>query len=265
MKKIAVFGICGKMGVSITGELLKEEDIRVVCGLDIVNAGKDFGSLYTGKNLGITICGNYDEVLKYSPDVILDFTNAASAFKSTIWAQQAGIDIIVGATGITGDKLKMIEEGQKNSRSKVFIVPNFSIGAVIMMKMSAAIARYFDDCEIIELHHDRKKDAPSGTAMLTAEYIAGNKIFGDSRLSGNEVETVEGSRGAFYNGINIHSVRLPGYLASQEVIFGSLGQTLKIRHDTIDRLCFYPGVILAIKKIDTLSSLTIGLDKLLSF
>jgi len=265
VKKIAVSGICGKMGIAITSELLKESDIEVVCGLDVVNEGSDFGDLFCGKELGIKIFSGLDEIKKANPDLILDFTNADAAFRTVLWAVENGIDIVVGTTGISKDRLDEINKKSSAGRSRVFIVPNFSTGAVIMMKMAAAAARYFDSCEIIELHHDKKKDAPSGTAILTSEYIAEKKHFRDSRLMDGESETVEGSRGAFFNGIQIHSVRLPGYLASQEVIFGSAGQTLKIRHDSTDRLTFYPGVILAIRKIEFLPSFTIGLDKLLDF
>lgn len=265
IKKIAVFGICGKMGVDITRQLLKEKDIKVVCGLDIINAGNDFGTLYAGGPAGIEIFNNFKDIRKLNPDLILDFTNAESAFNSIIWAVRNKIDIIVGTTGITKEKLSAVESELKEGSSKVFIVPNFAIGAVIMMKMSAAVAKYFENCEIIEMHHDRKKDAPSGTSLLTAEYIAQKKKMNDSRLKDGESETVSGSRGAFYEGINIHSLRLPGYLASQEVVFGTTGQTLKIRHDSIDRLSFYPGVVLAIRKIDNLSNFTVGLDKILDF
>jgi len=263
VKKIAVFGICGKMGVSITKELLKEKDFKVVCGLDIVNSGEDFGQLFIGKKLDIVIYSDYNEVKKLNPDVILDFTIADAAYKSILWSIENEIDIIVGTTGISKERINEISLALKNKKSKVFIVPNFSIGAVVMMKISKLIAGYFDNCEIIELHHEKKKDAPSGTALITSEFIAQQKKFDSFRLKEGEAESVEGSRGAFYNGLHIHSVRLPGFLASQEVIFGTIGQRLTIRHDSIDRLSFYPGVLLALKKIDTLPKFTIGLDKVI--
>ena len=132
-----------------------------------------------------------------------------------------------------------------------------------MTKLSQIIAKYFDNCEIIELHHDKKKDAPSGTAIFTAEKIAQEKIFNNSRLEEGEVETLQGSRGSFTDGIHIHSIRLPGLLAHQNIIFGTKGQTLSIKHDSIDRSSFYPGLILAVRKIDNLSNYTYGLDKII--
>jgi len=169
----------------------------------------------------------------------------------------------VGATGFKKDELRLIEEKANSANSRVFIVPNFSIGAVLMMELSANAAKYFESCEIIELHHNKKKDAPSGTALLTAEKINSVKKFTGQRIGSEEKETIEGSRGAFAEGVHIHSLRLKGLLAHQEVIFGTTGQTLTIRHDTLDRLSFYPGVILAVRAIDRLNNFTYGLDKII--
>lgn len=132
-----------------------------------------------------------------------------------------------------------------------------------MIRISGMISKYFDDCEIIEMHHDKKKDAPSGTSLHTAEEISSGSSFDRSRLKDGETETLKGSRGGVTAGIHIHSVRLPGLLAHQQVIFGTKGQTLSIKHDSIDRSSFYPGVILAIRNLDKLSSYTFGLDKLI--
>ncbi len=132
-----------------------------------------------------------------------------------------------------------------------------------MIKISQMIAKYFDGCEIIELHHDKKKDAPSGTSIFTAQQISQTKEFNSVRLKDGETETVGGSRGAFSDGIHIHSIRLPGFLAHQNVIFGTQGQTLSIKHDSIDRSSFYPGLLLAVRKIDKMPNYTYGLDKIL--
>ena len=149
------------------------------------------------------------------------------------------------------------------SDSKIFVVPNFAIGAVIMMKISSMIAGYFDDCEVIEMHHDKKQDAPSGTSLATVENISKNKTFASKRLKDDEKENIKGSRGGFSGGIHIHSVRLPGLVAHQNIIFGAKGQTLSIRHDSTDRSSFYPGVIMAVRSIEKLSNYTFGLDKLI--
>jgi len=252
MKKIAMFGICGKMGTSMAKELLKEKDIEVICGFDKLNVEKDK-----------KIFNRYEDVRNLNPNLIVDFTNAKAALKTITWALDEGIDIIVGTTGFKKDELIKIEQKVNKSGSKVFIVPNFSIGAVLMIKISQMIAKYFDDCEIIELHHDKKKDAPSGTSILTAQQISQTKEFNSARLKDGETETVSGSRGAFSDGIHIHSVRMPGFLAHQNVIFGTCGQTLSIKHDSIDRSSFYPGLLLAIRKIDKMPNYTYGLDKII--
>jgi 4-hydroxy-tetrahydrodipicolinate reductase len=263
MKKIAMFGICGKMGTSMAKELLKEKDIEVICGFDKLNVEKDMGYvLGIGEN-NKKIFNRYKDVRNLNPDLICDFTNAEAALETITWALEEGIDIIVGTTGFNKDELIKIEEIANKSRSKVFIVPNFSIGAVLMIKISQMIAKYFDDCEIIELHHDGKKDAPSGTSILTAQQISQTKEYNSARLKDGETETVVSSRGAFSNGVHIHSVRLPGVLAHQNVIFGAKGQTLSINHDSIDRSCFYPGLLLAIRKINKMKNYTYGLDKIL--
>jgi len=265
MKSIAMFGICGRMGKAISGELVKEGDIKLVAGFDSCNKGCDIGEvLGTGKT-GISVTDSYDDVKKAAPDVIIDFTVAEAAQKTISWAIHNSIDIIVGTTGISRDVLEKYRKDSGKWDSKVFIVPNFAIGAVIMMKVSAMIAGYFESCEIIELHHHRKQDAPSGTSLATAEGISKNKVFSSSRLSAGEKENLEGSRGGFTGNIHIHSVRLPGLVAHQDVIFGTKGQTLSIRHDSTDRSSFYPGVIMAIRNIEKMGNFTYGLDKLIEF
>lgn len=263
MKKIVMFGICGKMGKSISEELIKEKEIELVGGFDIINIGTDIGELLAGKKTGYTIHGSYEDIKKLNPDIIIDFTTADSAKKNINWAIDNNIDIIVGTTGLSKEDLGEIKSRALGSGSKTLIAPNFSIGAAVMIRISGMISKYFDNCEIIEMHHDKKKDAPSGTSLHTAEEISHGSSSGMPRLKDGETETIEGSRGGFAGGTHIHSVRLPGLLAHQQIIFGTKGQTLTIKHDSIDRSSFYPGVILAIRKLDRLSSYTFGLDKLL--
>jgi len=265
MKRVAVFGICGKMGKAISGELVKERDIDLIGGLDREDVNRDIGEVLGVCNTGFKVHGSYNEIKELNPDVIVDFTNADVAVGTINWAIDNNIDIIVGTTGIKKSDLEAIEKKATGSKSnKVLIAPNFSIGAIIMVEVSKMVAKYFDNCEIIEMHHDKKKDAPSGTSMLTSEQVSRAKHFNKNKLKAGESEVLQGSRGAFTNGVHIHSVRLPGLLAHQNVIFGAMGQTLSIRHDSIDRLAFYPGVILAIRSMDSLGNYTYGLDKLIS-
>jgi 4-hydroxy-tetrahydrodipicolinate reductase len=263
MKKIAMFGICGKMGTSMTKELLIEKDMEVICGFDKLNVEKDMGYVLGIRENNKKIFNRYEDVRNLNPDLIIDFTNAEVASETINWALNEGIDIIVGTTGFKKDELVKIEKRANKSRSKVFIVPNFSIGAVLMIKISQMIAKYFDGCEIIEFHHDKKKDTPSGTSIFTAQQISQTKEFNSVRLKDGETETMGGSRGAFSDGIHIHSIRLPGFLAHQNVIFGTQGQTLSIKHDSIDRSSFYPGLLLAVRKINKMPNYTYGLDKIL--
>ncbi len=263
MKKIVLSGICGKMGQSISRELINEKDVELVGGLDIKNTGMDVGEFLTGKKTGYRIYSSCEDIKKLNPDIIVDFTNYEVAYRNIKWAIGNGINIIVGTTGFKKKDLEDIEKEALNSSSKTLIVPNFSIGAVIMIKVAGMISKYFDNCEILELHHDKKIDAPSGTSLYSAEQIGLSRNYNESRLKDNEIETIEGSRGGFVNGVHIHSIRLPGLLAHQNIIFGAKGQTLSIRHDSLDRSSFYPGVIFAIRSLDKLPAYTFGLDKLI--
>jgi len=263
MKRIAVFGICGRMGRTISKELIKEKDIELVAGFDSCNTGKDIGDILGTGNMSCSITDSYEDIKSKVPDIIIDFTVAGIAKKNIMWAIENNIDIIVGTTGLDSRDLERFKKMAGELDSKVFIVPNFAIGAVVMMKVSAMIAGYFDNCEIIEMHHDGKQDAPSGTSLATAESISKNISFNDERLKGGEKENVESSRGGFSGGIHIHSIRLPGLVAHQNVIFGAKGQTLSIRHDSTDRSSFYPGVIMAVRNIGKLSNYTFGLDALI--
>ena len=263
MKRIAMFGICGRMGRAISKELAKEKDIDLVAGFDSCNKGKDIGDILGTVNMGRSITDSYEDIKSKAPDIIIDFTVASIAKKTIMWAIKNRIDIIVGTTGLDSEDLERFKKMAGGSDSKVFIVPNFAIGAVVMMKVSAIIAGYFDNCEIIEMHHDGKQDAPSGTSLATAENISKSRTFNNKRLKSGEKENIEGSRGGFSGGIHIHSVRLPGLIAHQNVIFGAKGQTLSLRHDSMDRSSFYPGVIMAVRNIEKLSNYTFGLDKLI--
>jgi len=263
MKKIAMFGICGKMGKAISTELIKEDDIELVAGFDSCNKYIDAGEFLGAGILGFNITDSYEEVKKARPDIIIDFTVAELADKTIEWAIKNKIDIIVGTTGLKIERLERFKEMADSYGSRVFVIPNFAIGAVIMMKVSSMIAGYFDNCEIIEMHHDGKKDAPSGTSLATAEGILQSKTFNQKRLKSGESENIEGSRGGFSGSLHIHSVRLPGLVAHQNVIFGARGQTLSIRHDSMDRSSFYPGVIMAIRNIEKINGYAFGLDKLI--
>lgn len=189
--------------------------------------------------LDITLARAIDDS---TPDVVVDFSVPQSAADNALLCLGQGVHVVVGTTGITPEQLEGLEAAARDSAANCLIAPNFAIGAVLMMEAAKLVAPHMPDCEIVELHHDQKLDAPSGTAKRTAELIA--------QARGGDVPP-------------IHSVRLPGLVAHQEVIFGGLGQTLTIRHDSISRESFMPGVLLAIRKVGELDGLVVGLENVL--
>lgn len=193
--------------------------------------------------------------------VVLDLTNAGAVFENTNTILDAGAHPVIGTSGLLKPQIETLQQKSLALKRGGIIVPNFSIGAVLMMKYAQEIIHYFPNVEIIEMHHGQKKDSPSGTAIRTAELLASaRKELPDTSFS---VETLKGARGAVYQDIPIHSIRLPGLIAHQQIIFGGMGETLTLQHDTIDRQCFMPGVVLACQKVSELKSLVCGLEKIL--
>jgi 4-hydroxy-tetrahydrodipicolinate reductase len=213
---------------------------------------------------GITIEADLEAGIdKTNPDVIVDFTQPDNVYKNVKTYINKGVKSVIGTTGLMPEQIKEIEKLSQEKNIGVIIAPNFSIGAVLMMMFSGMAAKYFDNAEILEFHHNQKKDAPSGTAIKTAEIMRREK---DNFMLGNcpEKETIDGARGANHDGnIKIHSIRMPGFVASQEVVFGSSGQTLKIRHDSIDRKCYMSGVLLAIRNVFENNKFIYGLENIL--
>jgi 4-hydroxy-tetrahydrodipicolinate reductase len=202
-----------------------------------------------------------DLVLDGGADVAVEFTLPATVKANTAWLLERGVHTVVGATGLSEDDLSELES--LTGPANCFVAPNFAVGAVLMMRMAELAARHFDSVEVIEFHHERKLDAPSGTALRTVRMIAHARDK-NGRDHGAAASTAgQPSRGLLVEGVPVHSVRMPGFVASQEVLFGGPGQTLRIRHDSIDRACFMPGVLLAIKRISSLPGLTVGLETLL--
>ena len=248
MIKVAVCGANGKMGREVVSAVKSAEDMELTARIDI-------------------ICGEFNSIEKAHAereiDILVDFTQPKSIYENAKYCLNNNINMVVGTTGLKDEQIKELEELSKKNKTACFIAPNFSTGAVLMMMFAKTASKYFNNAEIIELHHNQKKDAPSGTAIKTAQMMAENN---ENFASGNcaEVETIEGSRGGTsYNNIHIHSVRMPGYMASQEVIFGATGQTLTIRHDSTTRDCYMPGVLLAIRYVFDKGGFTYGLDNIL--
>ena len=251
--RVVVSG-AGKMGRQIAEAVAAEDDMSAVAFLD--------GLATTGKAGHLPVYSDIATCLDdKSPDVVIDFTNAAWTPGLAEAALERGIRLVIGTSGLSGEFTAWLENEAKRRSTGVVVAANFAIGAVLMMYFAKQAARFFDNAEIIELHHDQKVDAPSGTAKMTAELMrdARETAFTYPRT---EKETLPNARGAELGGIAIHSVRLPGLVAHQEVIFGGLGQTLTIRHDTTGRDSFMPGVVMATREVMKLDRLVVGLDQL---
>jgi 4-hydroxy-tetrahydrodipicolinate reductase len=195
--------------------------------------------------------------------VVIDFTHPESVFANATTIIDLGVHPVIGTTGLTSDQILMLQEKCDKLKLGGIIAPNFSLGAVLMMKYARQIVKYMPHVEIIEMHHENKADSPSGTALRTAEILAeDSKAINQPQKSSREI--VPGARGANYHDIPIHAVRLPGLLAHEQIIFGNIGETLTLRHDCIDRLCFMPGVCFACEKVITLNRLIYGLEEILN-
>ncbi|MCL6472506.1 MAG: 4-hydroxy-tetrahydrodipicolinate reductase [Firmicutes bacterium] len=259
MIKVLVAGAAGKMGKEICKAVLDDPDTELAGAIDVADVGKDIGELLGRSPIGIKITGLKKALSTAKADVMVDFTYAGAVMENVRAAAGKGIHLVIGTTGLTEDDKAEIKKLCSENNVHAIIAANFAIGAVLMMKFAEIAARYMNRAEIIELHHDQKKDAPSGTSLETAKRIA-QKIKPPKVKSG---EIVKGALGAEYDNVHIHSVRLPGFVAHQEVIFGGVGQALSIRHDSIDRTSFMPGVLMAIKAVSEYPGVTIGLDKIM--
>ena len=261
--KVAVHGAEGKVGRVLVAGLNREPGMELVGAVDML-AQQENLPLPDGSGQ-VPFAATLEDLLsRCQPDVVVDFTVAKATMPAVRAAAAHGVNMVIGTTGLSGDDLSEISSLAQKNKVGVVVASNFALGAVLMMYLSRLAAKYMDYAEIIELHHNLKVDAPSGTALSTARGMAASrgKPFLRPPVE-NKNDAGFPSRGEQVDGINIHSVRLPGYAAHQEVILGSAGQTLSIRHDTINRECYLPGVILAVKEVVKRQGLTYGLDSLL--
>lgn len=202
-------------------------------------------------------------IQKNQADVVVDLTNAESVLHNVETIIEAGARPVIGTTGLLKEQILLVQKKCRTLQRGGVIAPNFALGAVLMMKHAKEMARYFSSVEIIEMHHDRKIDSPSGTAIRTAELLSETLAENPSNNPTLGLkETLKGARGACYEQIPIHAIRLPGLLAEQQIIFGGMGETLTLKHSAIDRSCFMPGIILACKKVMVLQELVYGLENI---
>ena len=249
MINVAVCGSNGKMGKEVVKAVNDDKELSLVAQIDIID----------GEYSSIENAAQAQKI-----DVLVDFTQPKSIYENAQYCLNNGINIVIGTTGLSDEQIANLKSLSEKNKVSCLIAPNFSTGAVLMMMFAKQAAKYFDNAEIIELHHNQKKDAPSGTAVKTALMMseASEKSF----VTGNcpETETIKGARGGIsYSDIHIHSVRMPGYIASQEVLFGSSGQTFKIRHDSMNRECYMPGVLMAVKHVMTKPEFIYGLENIM--
>ena len=270
MIRVGVFGAGGRMGGEVCRAVVADPDMELVAAVDPAVAGRPLSEITGIPGSALVVAGTPEAVGDQEAEVAVDFTVAASARENIRWCVRNRVPVVVGTTGLSPEDLEALVELEtagpgEPSTPRVFYAPNFAIGAVLMMRFARTAASWLPDAEVIELHHASKKDSPSGTSLATVGEILAGRAAGHAATTPAvpAVETVPGARGAERGGVRIHSVRLPGLVAHQEVIFGGPGQTLTIRHDTSDRAAFMPGVLLAIREAPNRPGLTIGLEQLL--
>lgn len=262
--RVAIAGARGRMGQEAVHTIMKNPEMELVAVLDY----KEIGNTLADTNLfpqtfTTPVFTDMAELHKKTdPEVLVDLTSPESVYEHTSQALKLGIRPVVGTTGFSDEELDELKGIASSNKTGCIIAPNFAIGAILMMKFAEQAAKYLPDIEIIEMHHDQKLDAPSGTAMKTAHMISGQR---EAHRQGHtkEIETLPGARGANYDGMRIHSVRLPGLVAHQQVLMGGEGQLLTIRHDSFNRGSFMTGVALSVTKVMELEELVYGLENII--
>lgn len=260
---IILAGPRGKMGREAIQMIESVKDFQLVAVIDRKNEGKVVKDVVENTNSSATIFTNPHQCFsEIEADVFIDLTTPETGYEHTKLALEYRLRSVIGTSGFTEESISELKEIARKEKIGCIIAPNFAIGAVLMMKFSQMAAQYFPDVEIIEMHHDQKVDAPSGTAVKTAEMIRetrANKVQGHPK----EVEKLQGARGAQIDGMHIHSVRLPGLVAHQEVMFGGPGQTFSIKHDSLNRDSFMDGIKTSVYKVMELDELIYGLENIL--
>lgn len=262
--RVAIAGPRGKMGQEAVHTVMKEQGMELVAVLDYKEIGATLAELdFFPDAYDVPVFTDMAEMhAATGPQVLVDLTSPEAVYKHTKQAIQLNIRPVVGTTGFSDEELEELTALSDETKVGCIIAPNFAVGAVLMMKFAEQAAKYLPDIEIIEMHHDQKLDAPSGTAMKTAHLISSHR---QTHEQGHvhEKETLEGARGANYEGMRIHSVRLPGLVAHQQVLLGGEGQLLTIRHDSFNRGSFMSGVVLSVKTVMATEKLIYGLEHII--
>jgi 4-hydroxy-tetrahydrodipicolinate reductase len=267
MIRVGVVGAAGRMGQEVCAAVDGAADLELVVAVDPAYA--DPGSAPSGEASGVRRSADLDALVETGAEVVVDFSVAAAARQTLPWLADHGIHAVVGTTGLDEGDMAEVAARFDGSPANAVVAANFAIGAVLLMRFCELAAPFMDGVEVIELHHDQKRDAPSGTALHTAAGIAAaRERAGTGPLPADPTTqmVLPGARGGEGpGGVRVHSVRLPGLVAHEEVVFGALGQSLTVRHDSYDRRSFMPGVLLAVRRVPERPGLTVGLEPLLGF
>ncbi len=256
---VVVHGVLGKMGQQVLDAVTNESGLEPVGGADIAASA---GSIPLPDRSGeIPISSSLADVLG-GADVVVDFTNAEGAMAVMRTTAAHKVNVVVGSTGLTEEHLAEAESLANEHSVGIIVAPNFALGAVLMIHLAKEAAKFFDYADLVETHHEAKIDSPSGTALAIARAAVEGKG-GAFIAPKSEKELIIGARGAVYDGVSVHSARMPGRVAHHELVFGTLGQTLTIRHDSINRESFMPGVMMAVKEVVNRTGLTVGLEKIM--
>ena len=263
MIRVLLNGAAGKMGQAMGCGILRDPELELAAAVDVSGGGRDFGQLARGETCGVRIGGDLEQALNESrPDVMLDFTVPETVRAGVAAALDRGVACVVGTTGLDDAALRELDARARARDTGVIVAPNFALTAVLMARFAAQAARYFPDYELVEAHHDRKPDAPSGTALALLRTMDAARA-PKTQERPDSGETVPGCRGGAWQGARVHSLRLPGVLARHEIIFGGPGQLLTIRQEATNRECFWPGVRLALLRVGGIRGLVSGLNELI--
>ena len=259
--RVVVQGALGRVGREVANGLSQGHETQLVGAVEL-RATEDYLPLPDGSG-SVPLSSDLEHILtSCQPEVLVDFTTAQATVPTARIAAKRGANLVIGTTGLSADDISKIEQLTKVHQIGAVVAPNFALGAVLMIYLAKIAAKHLDYAEIIELHHHHKVDSPSGTALATARAMA--QARGKPFVNPSEQGPTSNSRGEQVEGVAIHSVRLPGLMSHQEIILGAPGQTLSIRHDAINRECYLPGVLLAIKEVVKSQGLIHGLDELLN-
>jgi 4-hydroxy-tetrahydrodipicolinate reductase len=269
-QRVAVIGATGRLGAVIAAGIAASDDLELVAVVARSHAGRRLGevvpTLPAGHPAGqLVIDADLEGLSAAQVDVAVEVTGPGSVGANLVRLLELGIHAVVGATGISDVDLETARRLVAAGPARALVAPNFAIGAVLLERLAAEVARHLPDVEIIELHHEAKLDAPSGTAIATARAIAAARTQAPTPSAGPRAgeRDADGSRGSLQHGIPVHAIRLPGLVAHEEVIFGAVGQSLTLRHDAFDRTAFVPGALLACRRVPHLDGLVVGLGELL--